>query len=91
MASGRGEPLKPIKGPSPSSEFGVGSIHSDAVQDYAGILELEDECGEWTCASGDGGGLRDCGCGGWRLDRGGGVGGADTRTCAGVAGFTRTP
>lgn len=57
-------------------ELGVGSVYGDAVQDDAGILELEDERGEWARALGDGGSLRDGrGCGG-SLDGRGGVGGA---------------
>lgn len=70
-------------------ELGVGSVYSDAVEDDARILELEDECGEWARALGDGGSLRDCSGFGWSLDGRGGVGSAYTRTGARIADCSR--
>ena len=64
-------------------ELGVGAVEGDAVEDDAGVFELEDKGGEGAGALGDGGGLGDCG--GWSLGGGGGVGGADAGTGAGIA------
>lgn len=71
-------------------ELGVGAVDGDAVQDDAGVLELEDEGGQWVRALGDGGSLRDGGGRGGSLDGRGGVGGAYAGTGAGVADCSRT-
>ena len=72
-------------------ELGVGAVEGFAVYDDARVLELEDECWQWVCAFGDGGGFGEGGsCCGWGFGGGGGVCGADAGAGAGVAGGAGT-
>ena len=71
-------------------ELGVGSVERNAVEDDAGVFELQDKGGEGACALGDCCGFRDRSRGGWSGGGGGGVGGADAGTGAGITDCTGT-